>query len=197
MAELPEGVRRLNVLEDVTVLDARNQRMSPPLRRIAVGVAVENPYAGAFSDDLTQLIDLGDALGVALANIAVQRLGGTSTLHSVGKAAIVGLNGEIEHAAAVLHPRFGKSFRTVLGECKAITPSSKKIGVAGTAIDVPLHYKDAAYVRSHFDALEFRMADAPRPNELVVVLVVTDGGRPSPRVGGLALDEVEGKDGLR
>src|SRR6218665_267951 len=117
--------------------------------------------------------------------------------HSYGKAAIVGEAGELEHAAAVLHPKLGAALRSVLGKGAAIVPSSKKIGGLGTAIDVPLGHKDAAYVRSHFDAIEARVADAPRANEIVVAIAVTDSGRPLPRIGGLDAAGIQGLDGLR
>ncbi len=120
-----------------------------------------------------------------------------SEAQNYGKAAIVGGNGELEHAAAVLHPKLGKPFRAGLGGGKSIIPSAKKMGYPGAAIDVPLHYKDAAYVRTHFDAMEVSIPDAPRDNELVLILSVTNCGRPHPRVGGLTIEEAEGKDGLR
>jgi hypothetical protein len=116
---------------------------------------------------------------------------------SYGKAAIVGTDGELEHAAAILHPKLGTPMRKAVGGGKAIIPSSKKIGGPGTEIDVPLHYKDAAFVRSHFDAMAVRVPDAPRPDEIVVVIVVTDSGRPHARIGGLKKDEAKKEDGLR
>ena len=116
---------------------------------------------------------------------------------SEGKAAIVGEHGELEHAAAILHPRLGKPLRDQVGGGAALVPSAKKMGGPGTAIDVPLGHKDAAYVRTHFDALEVRVNDSPRANEIMVVVAVTDSGRPLPRVGGLTTDEIKGEDGLR
>ena len=117
--------------------------------------------------------------------------------HSFGKAAIVGEAGELEHAAAILHPKLGTPVRKVLGKGPALIPSAKKMGGPGTAIDVPLGHKDAAFVRSHFDAIEARVPDAPRAGEIVVAIVVTDSGRPLPRVGGLTANEIKGEDGLR
>jgi hypothetical protein len=156
---------------------------------------IANPFAGRFEADLGPLVRLGEELGALLGKRATETLGGS--VESYGKAAIVGLDGELEHAAALLHPTLGTPFRAAVGGGKAIIPSAKKVGVAGTAIDVPLHYKDAAFVRSHFDAMEVRVADAPRPDEIVLALVVTDGGRPHPRVGGLTMAEARGEDGLR
>jgi hypothetical protein len=116
---------------------------------------------------------------------------------SYGKAAIVGESGELEHAAAILHPKLGAPLRAAVEKGAALVPSSKKRGGLGTAIDVPLGHKDAAYVRSHFDAMEARIGDAPRANEIVVAVVVTDSGRPLPRIGGLKASEIKGEDGLR
>ena len=120
-----------------------------------------------------------------------------SAVESFGKAAIVGEEGELEHAAAILHPKLGKPFRAAVEKGAVPHPLGEKNGGPGTAIDVPLGHKDAAFVRSHFDAMEVRVPDAPRRGEIVVALVVTDSGRPRPRVGGLTKDQIEGKDGLR
>ncbi|MGA8713213.1 MAG: amino acid synthesis family protein, partial [Roseiarcus sp.] len=116
---------------------------------------------------------------------------------SYGKAAAVGENGELEHAAAVLHPKLRAPVRKVVGKGAALIPSSKKRGGPGVALDVPLGHKDAAFVRSHFDGMEVRIGDAPRANEIMVAVAVTDSGRPHPRIGGLAKDEIKGVDGLR
>ena len=116
---------------------------------------------------------------------------------SYGKAAAVGEDGELEHAAALLHPKMGTPVRRVLGKGAALIPSSKKRGGPGLVLDVPLGHKDAAYVRSHFDGIEIRVADAPRAGEILVAVAVTDGGRPLPRVGGLTKDAIKGEDGLR
>jgi hypothetical protein len=130
--------------------------------------------------------------------MAVAALGiDPAAIESYGKAAIVGEAGELEHAAAILHPRLGKPLRAAVEKGAALVPSSKKTGGIGTAIDVPLGHKDAAYVRSHFDAMEVRVPDAPRAGEIVIAIVVTDAGRPRARVGGLAKHQIEGKDGLR
>ncbi len=166
-----------------------------PVRKAAAVAVIDNPFAGRWVEDLAPLVTVGEELGALLGRQAVAALGGAA--ESYGKAAIVGLDGEYEHAAAILHPTLGTPFRAAVGGGKAIIPSAKKLGPAGTAIDVPLHYKDAAFVRSHFDAMEVRVADAPRPDEIVVALVVTDGGRPHPRVGGLTKDQAKGADGLR
>ena len=166
-----------------------------PVRKAAAVAVIENPFAGRYEENLAALVQVGEELGALLGTRAVEAL--AAPVESYGKAAVVGLDGEYEHAAAILHPTLGGPFRAAVGGGKAIIPSAKKLGAAGAAIDVPLHYKDAAFVRSHFDAMEVRVPDAPKPNEIVVALVVTDGGRPHPRVGGLAKEDAKREDGLR
>ena len=137
-------------------------------------------------------------MGEALGKMAVEAMGiDPSQAESYGKAAIVGEHGEREHAAAILHPKLGKPFREAVGTGKAIIPSAKKVGGMGTVIDVPIHYKDAAFVRTHFDAMAVRIEDAPMADEIVVALVVTDCGRPHPRIGGLKKEDARKEDGLR
>ncbi|MGH7266518.1 MAG: amino acid synthesis family protein, partial [Candidatus Rokuibacteriota bacterium] len=171
-------IRKLVTIVEEIRADGRREA-ARPLRRAAAIAVIENPFAGRYEESLAPLIEVGEALGALLGKAAVEALGGAA--ESYGKAAIVGLDGELEHAAAILHPTLGTPFRAAVGGGKAIIPSAKKLGAAGTAIDVPLHYKDAAFVRTHFDAMEVRVPDAPRPDEIVVALVVTDGGRPHPR----------------
>lgn len=170
-----------------------------PIRRAAAAAIIENPFAGQFIEDLNPLIDASEELGKMLAERAVHALGGSThvEVESYGKAAIVGVNGELEHAAALLHPKLGTPFREAVGGGKAIIPSAKKLGGPGTSIDIPLHYKDAAFVRSHFDAMEIRLADGPKANEILLAVAVSDGGRPHPRVGGLKKEEAKKEDGLR
>jgi Amino acid synthesis len=174
------------------------QAVDPPTRRAAAVAVIENPYAGSFVEDLSDLIEIGEELGDLLAKRAVAALGiEGSRAESYGKAAAVGENGELEHAAAILHPKLGAPVRKVLGTGAALIPSSKKRGGPGVALDVPLGHKDAAFVRSHFDGMEVRVTDAPRANEIMVAVAVTDSGRPLPRVGGLKKEEIKGVDGLR
>jgi hypothetical protein len=174
------------------------QEVNPPTRRAAAMAVIQNPFAGKYQEDLEDLMATGEELGGTLGDMAVKALGiEPQQAESYGKAAIVGTMGELEHAAAILHPRLGKPFRDALAGGKAIIPSAKKMGGPGTEIDVPIHYKDAAFVRSHFDAVPVRVQDAPRGDEIVVALVVTDSGRPLPRVGGLKKDEARKEDGLR
>jgi len=161
-------------------------------------VVFTNPFAGKYQEDLSLLIQWSEELGEMLTQKAVAALGiAPDKVHSYGKGAIVGTKGELEHCAAIMHPALGKPMRANVGGGKALIPSAKKPGYPGVAIDVPLGYKDAAFVRSHFDAMEVRVPDAPRGDELVLVVVVTDSGRPAARVGGLKLEEVKGEDGLR
>jgi hypothetical protein len=174
------------------------RKVDPPTRRAAAVAVIENPCAGQYVEDLTELMNIGEELGDLLTRRAVEALGipGTS-VESYGKAAAVGESGELEHAAAILHPKLGPPMRRVLGEGAALIPSSKKRGGLGVVLDIPLAHKDAAYVRSHFDGMEVRLNDAPRANEIVVAIAVTDSGRPLPRVGGLTKDQIKGEDGLR
>jgi Amino acid synthesis len=174
------------------------QPVNPPTRRAAAAAIIENPFAGKYVDDLTELMDIGEELGTLLAEKAVAALHIPGpNAESYGKAAIVGENGELEHAAAILHPKLGTPVRKVLGKGAALIPSAKKRGGPGTPLDIPLGHKDAAYVRSHFDAMEIRINDAPRANEILVAVAVTDSGRPLPRVGGLTKSQIKGEDGLR
>ena len=186
----------------VTVLEETRAEMGrtidPPTRRAAAIVVIENPYAGQYVDDLSGLIEIGEELGALLVEKAVAALGIPGpAVQSYGKAALVGENGELEHAAAILHPRLGAPVRRALGTGAALIPSAKKRSGPGCPIDIPLGHKDAAFVRSHFDAMEVRIADAPRANEILVALALTDSGRPLPRIGGLRAEEAKGEDGLR
>lgn len=174
------------------------QKVEPATRRALAMAVIENPYAQKYSASLDELIDMGEELGGLLGERCVQALGISPELcHSYGKAAIVGEAGELEHAAAILHPKLGAPLRKAVSRGAALVPSAKKRGTLGTIIDVPLGHKDAAFVRSHFDAMEARVSDAPRANEIVVAVVVTDSGRPLPRIGGLQASEIVGQDGLR
>ncbi|MPY68940.1 MAG: amino acid synthesis family protein [Alphaproteobacteria bacterium] len=172
--------------------------VNPPTRKACAIAVIANPCAGAFSDSLAELEDIGSELGGLLGDMCVKALGiAPEQAQSYGKAAIVGENGEWEHAAAILHPKLGAPLRAAVEKGAALVPSVKKLGGQGARIDVPLGHKDAAYVRSHFDGMEVGLPDAPRANEILVAVAVTDSGRPFPRVGGLTHEQAEGKDGLR
>ena len=190
-------IRKLIVQVDETRIEMDHE-VRPPSRKALALAVIENPYAGRYSENLDKLIAIGEELGALLGGKCVQALGILpAAAHSYGKGAIVGEAGELEHAAAILHPKLGAPLRAAVEKGAALVPSSKKRGGMGTSIDVPLGHKDAAFVRSHFDAMEVRVPDAPRANEIVVAVVVTDSGRPLPRVGGLQVHEIKGEDGLR
>ena len=190
-------IRKLIVEVEETRLEM-GQTVNPVVRKALAMAVIENPYAGRYSENLDELVAIGEELGGLLGERCVQALGiEPGKAEGYGKAAIVGEDGELEHAAAILHPKLGAPLRKAVEKGAALVPSSKKRGGLGTAIDVPLGHKDAAYVRSHFDAMEARVGDAPRANEIVVAVVVTDGGRPLPRIGGLTTSEIKGEDGLR
>ncbi len=172
--------------------------IAPPTRKAVAAAVIENPFAGTYQADLTELMETGAQLGELLGKRCVEVLGITpAQAESYGKSAMVGENGELEHAAALLHPKMGAPLRKEVEKGAALVPSSKKMGGPGQVLDVPLGHKDAAYVRSHFDGIEIQVNDAPRANEILVAIAVTDSGRPLPRVGGLTADAAEGKDGLR
>ncbi len=190
-------IRKLLVQVDETRIEM-GQAIDPPTRRAVAMAVIENPYAGQYVPSLDELIAIGEELGALLGQKCVAALGiAPGQAQSYGKAAIVGEAGELEHDAAILHPKLGAPLRQAVEKGAALVPSSKKRGGMGTAIDVPLGHKDAAFVRSHFDAVEARVSDAPRPNEIVVAVAVTDSGRPLPRIGGLQVHEIKGEDGLR
>jgi hypothetical protein len=174
------------------------QTIEPPTRRAAAIAVIENPFAGRYVEDLEPLMKIGAELGGLLGEKCVAALGiAPGAAESYGKAAMVGENGELEHAAAILHPKLGAPLRKAVEKGAALVPSSKKRGGPGAPLDVPLGHKDAAYVRSHFDGMEVRINDAPRADEIMVAVSVTDSGRPLPRVGGLKAADVKGEDGLR
>ena len=189
-------IRKLIVQVDETRIEM-GREVTPPTRRALAMAVIENPCAGRFVENLDALIAIGEELGGLLGDKCVQALRiAPGQAHSYGKAAIVGEAGELEHAAAILHPKLGAPLRAAVGKGAALVPSAKKRGGLGTAIDVPIGHKDAAFVRSHFDAMEARVSDAPRANEIVVAVVVTDSGRPLARIGGLQAADIRGEDGL-
>jgi hypothetical protein len=191
------NIRKLIVQVDETRIEM-GRVIDPPTRRALAMAVIANPYAGRYEENLDELIAIGEELGALLGDKCVKALGITpGAAESYGKAAIVGEAGELEHAAAILHPKLGAPLRKAVEKGAALVPSAKKRGGLGTSIDVPLGHKDAAFVRSHFDAMEARVSDAPRANEIVVAVVVTDSGRPLARIGGLKVGEIVGEDGLR
>ncbi|MEL6317116.1 MAG: amino acid synthesis family protein [Pseudomonadota bacterium] len=186
----------LTVLEETRREGGRE--VSAPTRKAAAVAVIANPFAGRFVEDLSDLMEIGAELGGLLGARCVEALGiAPAEAESYGKAAMVGVDGELEHAAAILHPSLGAPLRAAVEKGAALVPSSKKMGGPGQPLDVPLGHKEAAYVRSHFDGMEVRLPDAPRAGELMVAIAVTDSGRPFPRVGGLTVEQISKGDGLR
>lgn len=168
-----------------------------PPQRGAILAVIQNPFAGRYEEDIAGFMDDLKPLGLMMASQLVDALGGDPTLiEGYGKGAIVGAAGELEHGA-LWHVPGGYAMREVLGGAKAIVPSTKKVGGPGTRLDVPVTHINASYVRSHFDAMEVGISDAPRADEIVLALVMTTGPRVHARVGGLAASEIKGEDGLR
>ncbi len=172
-------------------------RLSKPILKGWVGLVVKNPYAGRYHDDITPMMEALKPAGIEASKRLITALGGDAKrIESYGKGAIVGAAGEIEHSA-LWHVPGGYAMRELLGEALALVPSAVKMGAMGAAIDLPLHHKDACYVRSHFDAITALIPDAPRADEIVYFLAMATGGRPHARVGGLTIAGISKRDGQR
>ena len=167
-----------------------------PLRKAAGIVVIKNPFAGAYVAEIDGFMDTLKPLGLTLAQRLIDTLGGAANVQGFGKGAIVGGAGEIEHGA-LWHVPGGYAMRELLGDSKAIVPSTKKVGSPGTQLDIPLTHINASYVRSHFDAVTVGINDAPRADEMLLALVMSTGARVHERVGGLKASEIAGVDGLR
>ena len=168
-----------------------------PLKRGIALAVIRNPFAGRYVEEIQGFMEDLKPLGLRLATDLIKALGGNpKAIEGYGKGAIVGAGGEIEHGA-LWHVPGGYAMREALGGAKAIVPSTKKVGGPGTRLDVPVTHINASYVRSHFDAVEVGLADAPRADEMVLALVMTSGPRIHARVGGLKASEIKGEDGLR
>jgi hypothetical protein len=171
--------------------------VTTPVHRGAILAVIANPFAGRFEPDVQPMMEELKPLGLELSQRLIAALGGDpAAITSYGKGAIVGAGGEVEHGA-LWHVPGGYAMREALGGAKAIVPSAAKVGGVGAAIDIPITHKDASYVRSHFDAMEVRVPDGPRADEIVFILVMTTGGRVHARMGGLQAGEIKGEDGLR
>lgn len=189
-------IRRQLTLEDNLLVEA-GKTVTPPVRKVAAIAVIHNPFAGRFVDDLTEMIDMGETLGRILAE-QILKVVNAKEVESYGKACIVGEDGELEHAAALMHPKFGAPIRAAIGGGKAIIPSTKKIGGPGTHIDIPFFYRDAIFVMNHFDSMDIGLVEAPRADEILLALAMATRGRPHPRIpGGITKEQVTGEDGLR
>jgi hypothetical protein len=186
--------KRLTVVEEI--FHEGGPVATVPLRRAAALAVIHNPYAGKYVPEITGFMDDLKPLGLTLAQALITALGGAKTVEGYGKGAIIGSAGELEHGA-LWHVPGGYAMREILGDAKAIVASTKKVGGPGSRLDVPITHINASYVRSHFDAMEVGLADAPRADELVLVLVMTTGPRVHARVGGLKASDIKGEDGLR
>ena len=191
----------IEVRKVVTTVEEIHHEFGPPpaspRRRGAIVVVIKNPYAGSYVKDITPMMEALKPLGLDLSQRLIAALGcKPDDIQAYGKGAIVGEGGELEHGA-LWHVPGGYGMREVLGGAKAIVPSSKKVGGMGARLDIPIGHIDAAYVRSHFDAMEIGLNDAPRRDEIVYGLVMTTGGRVHERVGGLRHEDIGGEDGLR
>lgn len=187
--------KRITIVEEI--FHEGGPRAKTPLRRGAALAVIRNPFAGRYVEDIAFFMKDLEPLGVAMANGLVAALGGDpKAIEGYGKGAIVGAAGELEHGA-LWHVPGGYAMRAILGDAKAIVPSAKKVGGPGAALDVPITHINASYVRSHFDAFEVGVPDAPRADEILLALVMTTGPRVHARVGGLKASEIKGEDGLR
>lgn len=173
-------IRKTVIIKEIIEADGVGEACDPITRVVAVAV-VQNPFAGRFVGDLSPLFDIGGQLGERLMGEAVNLLAGPPV--SYGKAAIVGVAGDLEHGGAMIHPKLGKPMRAAVGGGKALIPSNAKVAAAGVPIDLPLGHKDEAWSFDHFDTMTVMVADAPRPDEIVLCMAVSDGPRPHPRVG--------------
>ena len=171
--------------------------LATPRRKGWVACVIANPFAGRYEADIAWMMDALNPLGLECSKRLVAALGGDVTaIEAYGKGALVGVAGEIEHGA-LWHAPGGYAMRELLGQAFAIVPSTHKVGVMGDTLDIPIHHKDAAYVRSHFDTMTMVIPDAPRPDEIVYALTMSTGSRPHARVGGLAASEISKWDGQR
>lgn len=183
----------INIRRSFVILEERNEEAgrpaSRPLRRAAAVAVVENPFAGRYVEDLKPMIDGSVQLGEKIAQIALAAFG-QHEVQSYGKGGIVGLNGEQEHANALLTTAFADPIRHAIGGGDAWISSFTKKGGPGTTIDIPMNHKDDVYVRSHYDGMSIVVPDAPMPDEIAVIFCIASGGRLNARVGGLTHDAV-------
>lgn len=196
-SRMPEAEIRKRLITVEEIFHEGGPPANSPARRGAILAVIRNPFAGRYVEEIAGFMDDLKPLGLAMAKDLVAALGGeASTIEAYGKGAIVGVAGELEHGA-LWHVPGGYAMREILGDAKAIVPSTKKVGGPGTRLDVPITHINASYVRSHFDAMEVGLADGPKADEMLLALVMTTGARIHARVGGLKASEIKGQDGLR
>ena len=195
-ASSPEVNVRKCVLSVEEVWHDGGPRAHAPLQRGSIAAVLRNPYAGRFVVDIQPMMEALKPLGRAMAQRLIDALGGPGAIQAYGKGAMIGLDGELEHGA-LWHVPGGYGMRELLEGSHAIVPSTTKVGAAGACIDIPIHHRVAAYVRSHFDSVEVRIPDAPRGDEMMLALAMTTGARPHERVGGLRVDQIVKLDGQR
>lgn len=194
---MPDVVVRKMVVQVEEIFHEGGPVRSEPVKRGVVLAVIANPYAGRYVEDIQPFMEDLKPLGLEMAHKLVDALGGDAkAVEGYGKGAIVGGGGELEHGA-LWHSPGGYAMRELLGGAKAIVPSAKKVGGPGVRIDIPITHINASYVRSHFDAIEAGITDAPRNNEMVLVLAMTTGPRVHARAGGLQVHDIKGEDGLR
>jgi hypothetical protein len=194
---MPEVQIRKRVLLVEEIFHEGGPVAPKPQRRAAALVVIQNPYAGRYVEKIEDFMDDLKPLGLEMAKSLVAALGGNpKAVEGYGKGAIVGASGELEHGA-LWHVPGGYAMREILGGAKAIVASTKKVGGPGTRLDIPITHINASYVRSHFDAMEVGITDAPRAEEILLALVMTTGARVHARVGGLKASDIKGEDGLR
>ncbi len=193
---MPDVVIRKSGLSVEEIFHEGGPEPEKPLVRASAIAVIHNPFAGRYEPDIQGFMDDLKPLGLQMARRLVDALGGVANVQGYGKGAIVGGAGELEHGA-LWHVPGGYAMREVLGDARAIVPSTKKVGSPGTRLDVPVTHINASYVRSHFDAMEIGLNDSPKSDELLLVLIMTSGARIHARVGGLEADDIEGQDGLR
>lgn len=194
---MPAVVVRKFLVQVEEIFHEGGPRAARPLKRGAVVAVIANPFAGRYVEEIAGFMEDLKPLGLDMARRLIDAVGdGGQAIEGYGKGAIVGAGGELEHGA-LWHNPGGYAMRELLGNARAIVPSTKKVGGPGTRIDIPITHINASYVRSHFDAIEIGIADAPRSDEMAVILAMTTGARVHARVGGLAAADIEGEDGLR
>ncbi len=194
---MPEVVIRKTIISLEDIFHENGPVAKTPHRRGSIATVIKNPYDGCYVEEITPFIDDLKPLGLKMAQGLIAALGESpDAIEGYGKGAIIGAGGELEHGA-LWHAPGGYSMREVVANSKAIVPSTKKVGGVGTRLDVPVTHANASYVRSHFDAIEVGINDAPRADEMVVILVMTTGPRVHARSGGLAASDIKGEDGLK